>query len=106
MRDLTLKGYNKYMKLVNDRIEQTENLLKTHNYTIEVSKLSFDDWVKFQKGELKVDSEYKIQTETIWGEWNTATIISPPSGCGTILSTTKKIRVRYDNKGNSQYENI
>jgi hypothetical protein len=40
MRDLTLKGYNKYMKLVNDRIEQTENLLKTHNYTIEVSKLS------------------------------------------------------------------
>jgi hypothetical protein len=42
------------MKVVNRDIKETERRLKTLDKTKKVSELSFEDWVKFQNGELKI----------------------------------------------------
>lgn len=54
MKQYTKKDYDSYMKVVNRKIKETEGLLKTLDKTKKISKLSFEDWVKFQNGELKI----------------------------------------------------
>lgn len=42
------------MKVVNESIKETERRLKTLDKSKRFSQLSFEDWVKFQNGELKI----------------------------------------------------
>jgi hypothetical protein len=53
-KELTEKNYNNYIKVVREIIGETERRLETHEKIKKVSQLSFDEWVKFQTGELKV----------------------------------------------------
>ena len=53
-KELTKKDYDNYMKVVNQNIKETERRLETFDKTKRVSQLSFEDWVKFQNGELKI----------------------------------------------------
>ena len=53
-KELTKKDYDNYMKVVNQSIKETERRLETFDKTKKVSQLSFEDWVKFQNGELKI----------------------------------------------------
>ena len=53
-KELTKKDYNNYMKVVNQNIKETERRLETFDKSKKVSQLSFEDWVKFQNGELKI----------------------------------------------------
>jgi len=54
MKQLTKKDYNNYMIVVNKNIKETEDRLKALDKSKKVSQLSFEDWVKFQNGELKI----------------------------------------------------
>ena len=54
MKHFTQKDYDNYMKVVNRDIKETERRLETLDKTKKVSELSFEDWVKFQNGELKI----------------------------------------------------
>lgn len=55
----TEKEYNAYMKTINDYIKNAEKVInelpKFKKKWKEVSKLSFEDWVKWQKGEYKIN---------------------------------------------------
>ena len=53
-KKLTKKDYDIYMIFVNQNIKETERRLKNLDKTKKVSQLSFEDWVKFQNGELKI----------------------------------------------------
>jgi hypothetical protein len=53
-KELTKKDYDNYMKVVNQNIKETERRLETFDKMKRVSQLSFEDWVKFQNGELKI----------------------------------------------------
>jgi len=53
-KELTKKDYDNFMKVVNQSIKETERRLETFDKTKKVSQLSFEDWVKFQNGELKI----------------------------------------------------
>lgn len=53
-KELTKKDYDNYMKVVNHGIKETERRLETLDKSKKVSQLSFEDWVKFQNGELKI----------------------------------------------------
>jgi hypothetical protein len=53
-KELTKKDYDNYMKVVNHNIKETELRIETFDKTKKVSQLSFEDWIKFQKGELKI----------------------------------------------------
>jgi ribonuclease I len=53
-KELTKKDYDNYMKVVNQNIKETERRLEILDKTKKVSQLSFEDWVKFQNGELKI----------------------------------------------------
>jgi len=52
-KNLTKNDYRKYMKVVNKFIKETERNMETLEAAKIMSKLSFEDWVLFQKGELK-----------------------------------------------------
>ena len=54
MENKTKKDYDNYMRVVNQNIEETERRMETLDMTRKVSQLSFEDWVKFQNGELKL----------------------------------------------------
>jgi len=49
-KELTVKDYNNYMKVVNNVIKDTEDKMKSLEKHKKVSQLSFEDWVKFQNG--------------------------------------------------------
>jgi len=53
-KELTKKDYDNYMRVVNQNIKETERRLETLDKTKKVSQLSFEDWIKFQNGELKI----------------------------------------------------
>ena len=53
-KELTKKDYNNYMRVVNRNIEETERRMETLDKSRKVSQLSFEDWAKFQNGELKI----------------------------------------------------
>lgn len=50
----TTNDYDKYMNVVNSAIINTESAITKLEKFKKMSKLSFEDWVKFQKGELKL----------------------------------------------------
>ena len=52
-KELTKKDYDNYMIVVNQNIKETERRLERFDKTKRVSRLSYEDWVKFQNGELK-----------------------------------------------------
>lgn len=53
-KELTKRDYDNYMKVVNESIKETERRILTMEKSKKVSQLSFEDWVKFQNGELKI----------------------------------------------------
>ena len=53
-KELTKKDYDNYMKVVNRGIKETERRLEILDKSKKVSQLSFEDWIKFQNGELKI----------------------------------------------------
>ena len=53
-KELTKRDYENYMKVVNQKIQETERRLQTLEKSKFVSQLSFEDWVKFQNGDLKI----------------------------------------------------
>ena len=54
VRQLTKKDYDKYMKVVNQNIEEIERRIEILDISRKISQLSFEDWVKFQNGELTI----------------------------------------------------
>ena len=54
VKQLTKEDYNTYIKIINRNIKETEYRLKTLDKTKKVSQLSFDDWVSFMNGKLKI----------------------------------------------------
>ena len=54
VRQLTKKDYDKYIKVVNQNIKETERRMETLDMLRKVSQLSFEDWVKFQNKELTI----------------------------------------------------
>lgn len=50
----TITDYNNYMKVVNKNIQETEDRLEMFDKIKMISQLSFEDWVKFQNGKLKI----------------------------------------------------
>jgi len=64
-KSFTITDYENYMKVVNRRIKDIEDSLKTIDKHKKISNLSFEDWVKYQNGELKIymkDLEVKIES--------------------------------------------
>ena len=53
-RQLTKKDYDKYMKVVNQNIEEIERRIEILDISRKISQLSFEDWVKFQNRELTI----------------------------------------------------
>lgn len=54
VKELSKKDYDNYMKVVNAVIEETERRLETLDKWKKVSQLSFEDWIRFQNGKLKI----------------------------------------------------
>jgi len=54
MKKLSRDDYTKYMSMVNANIKETERRIDNLEINQKVSKLSFEEWVKFQNGELKI----------------------------------------------------
>lgn len=53
-KKLDIDSYKKYMKVVEDNIKETESRIKLLSKQKKVIQLPYDDWVRFQKGELKL----------------------------------------------------
>lgn len=47
--------YQKYMKVLNSTIEETERRIENLDNQKLISQLSYDEWVKFQRGELSIN---------------------------------------------------
>lgn len=47
--------YQKYMKILNSTIEETERRIENLDNQKLISQLSYDEWVKFQRGELSIN---------------------------------------------------
>ena len=58
-RELSKKDYDNYMKVVNQNIKETESRLSRLDRDKNISQLSFEDWVKFQNGGLKLLNQNK-----------------------------------------------
>lgn len=52
-REFSKKDYDNYMRVVIQNIQETESRLSRLDIDRKISQLSFEDWVKFQNGELK-----------------------------------------------------
>jgi predicted AAA+ superfamily ATPase len=52
-KEYTQTDYEKYMKIVDDYIKKAEMAINELPKLKEVRNLTFEDWVKFQNGELK-----------------------------------------------------
>jgi hypothetical protein len=61
VRQLTKKDYDKYMKVVNQNIEEMERRIEILDISRKISQLSFEDWVKFQNGELTIKQNNKTK---------------------------------------------
>lgn len=53
-KKLTEGDYQLYMRNVSNWIKNTEDRIQRLEDFKKMSKLSFEDWVKFQNGELKI----------------------------------------------------
>ena len=58
-REFSKKDYDNYMRVVIQKIQETESRLSRLDIDRKVSQLSFEDWVKFQNGELKLLNQNK-----------------------------------------------
>lgn len=58
-REFSKKDYNNYMRVVIQNIQETESRLSRLDIDRKISQLSFEDWVKFQNGELKLLNQNK-----------------------------------------------
>jgi hypothetical protein len=52
-KEFTQKEYEDYMKVLDDYIKKAETAINDLWKFKEVRQLSYEDWVKFQNGELK-----------------------------------------------------
>ena len=53
-KELTKKYYLNYMAVVRKDILETERRLETFEKSKKISKLSFEEWIKYLNGELKI----------------------------------------------------
>ena len=53
-KELTKKYYLNYMAVVRKDILETERRLETFEKSKKISKLSFEEWIKYMNGELKI----------------------------------------------------
>ena len=58
-REFSKKDYNNYMRVVIQNIQETKSRLSRLDIDKKISQLSFEDWVKFQNGELKLLNQNK-----------------------------------------------
>jgi len=58
-REFSKKDYDNYMRVVIQNIQETESRLSRLDIDRKISQLSFEDWVKFQNGELKLLNQNK-----------------------------------------------
>lgn len=54
-REFTTKEYESYIKTLKASISETERGMKTLEDFKKVASFSFDEWVRFQNGELKIE---------------------------------------------------
>ena len=55
-KEFTEKDYKAFMRTVDRYIKRAEIVINDLPKFKEISKLSFENWVKFQKGEYKIES--------------------------------------------------
>ena len=53
-KELTKEEYNNYMKVIDEYIKRTEKAINDLSKFKAVRLLSFENWVKFQNGEVKI----------------------------------------------------
>ena len=58
-REFSKKDYDNYMRVVIQNIQETKSRLSRLDIDKKISQLSFEDWVKFQNGELKLLNQNK-----------------------------------------------
>jgi hypothetical protein len=54
-REYTEQDYKNYMRVVEYKIWETEELLEKYEYRKKVFSLTFDQWVQWQNNELSLD---------------------------------------------------
>jgi len=62
-REYTEQDYKNYMRVINHKIWETEELLEKYLERMKISRLTFEQWVQWQKGELNWDDIKKITNE-------------------------------------------
>jgi hypothetical protein len=67
-KEFTEKAYKAYMKTINENIKNIEIAINYLPKCKEVSKLSFEDWVKWQSGEHKIKEMNNLDKKTIKNE--------------------------------------
>jgi len=65
-REFSKKDYDNYMRVVIQNIQETESRLSRLDIDRKISQLSFEDWVKFQNGELKSLNQNKEESYRNW----------------------------------------
>ena len=61
-REFSKKDYDNYMRVVIQNIQETKSRLSRLDIDKKISQLSFEDWVKFQNGELKLLNQNKDES--------------------------------------------
>ena len=56
-KEFTEKDYKAFMKMINEYIKKAEIAINELPKFKEVSKLSYEDWVKWQSGEHKIKED-------------------------------------------------
>ena len=62
-RVYTEQDYKNFMRIINYKIWETEELLEKYFERMKISRLTFEQWVQWQKGELTWDDVKKISNE-------------------------------------------
>ena len=62
-REFSKKDYDNYMRVVIQNIQETKSRLSRLDIDKKISQLSFEDWVKFQNGELKLLNQNKDEKD-------------------------------------------
>jgi hypothetical protein len=62
-RVYTEQDYKNYMRVINYKIWETEELLEKYLERMKISRLTFEQWVQWQKGELNWNDVKKISND-------------------------------------------
>ena len=62
-RVYTEQDYKNYMRVINYKIWETEELLEKYLERMKISRLTFEQWVQWKKGELSWDDVKKISND-------------------------------------------